>query len=103
MLRYFLFLVPLAGLFFYGCNEDGLIVPAGQFQPEPSEGLFYPNVDEELWSYFREFEEEAQIRGIVVDLASTNISGRIADIDEGSVAGQCSYGRRSNNFEISGI
>ena len=57
----------------------------------------YPGVQEELWPYFRLFEQEASARGVQVDLVSSGITAEIAEIHEGNVIGRCQYGRYSGN------
>ena len=64
------------------------------FTPE-EEG--YHNVDQRLWSYYEEFEEEARLRGFAVDLRNARISGEIDEIDENNVIGTCQYGGYSTN------
>lgn len=51
----------------------------------------YPGVDENLWSYFSSFEEEAAIRGLQIDLATSGITAEFADLPQLRVAGQCTY------------
>jgi len=65
--------------------------------PEPAipEVRSFANVDERLWSYFEDFEQEADRRGLTYDLTSYNLIGSIEDIDDDGVVGTCSYGRRS--------
>ncbi len=57
----------------------------------------YPNVDPDLWSYYEEFEAEADKRGLSYDLNNLNISGEIQEIHQSGVAGSCQYGSAINN------
>lgn len=50
------------------------------------------NVPDELTIYFTRFEQAAQERGLILDLAAMNISAEIEPITEDGVAGTCSYG-----------
>lgn len=59
--------------------------------PEP-EVRTYPLVDEALHAYFQRFEEAAEERGYTYDLAALGIVGKIEELEEEHVAGQCSYG-----------
>ena len=60
----------------------------------------FPNVDEALWPYFSNFEEEAAKRNINVDLSRTTITGTIQSIHEDGIAGSCSYGGRQRENEV---
>ena len=50
-----------------------------------------------LQIYFDRFEQEALNRNILVDLADSQISGTIDDIDETNVAGQCFFHSHTPN------
>lgn len=52
----------------------------------------YPGVDDELQPYFQEFEAQAALRGIEVDLAAADVTGKIESLEGNGVAGQCTYG-----------
>lgn len=52
---------------------------------------FFQGVDEELWSFFLMFEQEAAKRGIEIDLSTKEIKGRIAKIHFKKVVGLCSH------------
>ncbi len=52
----------------------------------------YPAVERALWDFFERFEYEAAIRGYNVDLEDAGITGKVAEITQEYVAGQCSYG-----------
>ena len=62
-------------------TEDEEFLPIDQF----------PGVDPELWSYFSNFEEEAAVRGLDIDLFLSKITGEIVEIDEEHVAGRCTF------------
>ena len=51
----------------------------------------YANVDEELWPYYREFEAQAALHGLEIDLNSFG-TGIIEELNPNGVAGQCTYG-----------
>ena len=59
--------------------------------PEKPVAERFPNVDEALWEHFETFELEAAHRGIVMDLATQNLTAQFRDIPQDHVAGQCSY------------
>lgn len=71
------------------CQEDEEVIE--DIVPEE---IGYPGVDEELWTYFDQFEEEAFARGIEIDLRAANITAQIQEIDEHRVLGQCNYAFR---------
>ena len=56
-----------------------------------------PTVDPALQPFFDEFEYQASLRGITVDLASEKIIGKIEELSEQHVAGQCTYGAHIDN------
>ena len=49
-------------------------------------------IEAALVPYFERFEEEGQLRGLSIDLASKNIEGYLISISEENVVGQCTYG-----------
>jgi hypothetical protein len=57
----------------------------------------YSNVDTELWTFYSNFEYEAEKRGVTVNLQQLQVSGEIAEIDEAGVAGSCQYGSAISN------
>lgn len=57
----------------------------------------FPNVDPDLWSHYANFEDEAAIRGIKIDLNDLEVSAEIEEIRESGVAGMCQYGSAINN------
>jgi hypothetical protein len=69
-------IVLLAGLTLTGCKE-----------PEPTKEFI--NVDERLHTFFERFENEANARGLDIDLNETDITANIEEIDGDGVAGQC--------------
>jgi len=70
------------------CKKDKAIE---EILPE-EEIIFYSNVPSELWSFFKEFEDEALERGYRIDLETQNISAEIMEIVDDGVAGSCTYG-----------
>lgn len=71
--------------------------------PEPEPPVFnqvFPGVDEAMWPYFQRFEEEADRRGLQIDLVAAGISGVIEDIDSDNVLGQCNYSSLFPNHVI---
>ena len=85
-------LVGLA-LLSQACQKDAPIVE----EVEVVEIDAYPGVDEELWPYFAAYEEAAAERGLDVDLRALRVIGRLRTIDEGSVAGECTFNPASPN------
>ena len=76
-------LILLAAMLF-SCQQD--------IQEETqSSNTSYELVDKSLWPYFTAFENEAKQRGIKYDLNELEISGMITDINQGNVAGICSF------------
>ncbi len=51
----------------------------------------YPSVEKALWPYFEEFEKEAAVRGIAIDLSDGEIHGVIQEITQEHIAGTCNY------------
>jgi len=72
------------------CEKQPFVID----EPAP-EVRSFNNVDERLWSYFADFEEEADRRGLSYDLTRYNLIGSIENISDEGVAGTCSYGSRS--------
>ena len=58
------------------------------------------NFDSSLQEYFKQFEHEASLRNIDVDLEASEISGTISDIEEHNVAGQCFFHSQSSNHIV---
>ena len=54
-------------------------------------------VHEELQPYFDDFEHEALLRGVTVDLVELRIGGRIGEISQRSVIGQCFFNEDAPN------
>ncbi len=85
-----IFSVFFIALLFYtmqSCEsaEPAVVIP---------ERATFANVDERLWEFFENFEEEAEKRGLAFDLNTFNLIGTIEDIHDDGVAGTCSYGFR---------
>ncbi|MEM6803764.1 MAG: hypothetical protein AAF696_20330 [Bacteroidota bacterium] len=57
----------------------------------------YPGVEEALWSYFEDFEEEGRNRGYNINIRAQGITGEIAEIDQEHVAGRCTFNFRAPN------
>lgn len=51
----------------------------------------YKGVDEQLWSYFEEFEKEAAKRGMQIDLLAAGITGSIETIHAHGTVGLCNH------------
>jgi hypothetical protein len=68
--------------------------------PDAEPTKAFPGVDPGLWWYFETFESEAAKRGLHVDLISASIQGRIVDIAEQGVHGQCVQVMRSQSGEV---
>lgn len=84
-------------LVFFGACIDERIESPEEFTQGPKE---YPNVHQALWTHFEVFEEEARERGYEVDLAQANIHGSIEVINDGDVAGVCSYGGGQRHRDV---
>lgn len=80
---------------FFACQTDDDTLSPDSTTPQVVAN--YPGVDQALWTHFAEFEAEALKRDIVIDLRSAQITGRIAEIEETHVAGQCTYNSHQPN------
>lgn len=60
----------------------------------------YPLADEDLWIYFEEFEQQAALRDIDIDLTKLKITGVIENISEDGVAGTCEYGQHIHHVTV---
>ena len=76
------------------CDRDGADDPLPEPEPPVTER---PNVDERLLPFFDRYEAEAARRGIAVDLSAIQLTAEIAEIDEGGVAGSCTFNPRAPN------
>ncbi|MEO1257873.1 MAG: hypothetical protein AAFZ15_03720 [Bacteroidota bacterium] len=76
--------------FLFSCQKD-------ETANQIPEVIQAQNVDPALQPYFEEFEYQAALRGIEVDLTAANIIGNIQEITEEHVAGQCTYGAAIDN------
>lgn len=63
----------------------------------PPAPVGYAGVDENLWLYFERFEEEGRRRGVTVDLRTAQVTGRLSEIEQERVLGQCNYQRNNHN------
>lgn len=70
---------------------------SGDEAPEVLEIREFPGVDERLWPFFIRFEEQAEARGITIDLVQEGITGVIQPIEEENVAGTCNFNGRVPN------
>jgi len=76
-----------------------LISCAEDFMAEP-EIRSYPNVQQSLWGHFEDFEHEARIRGLEIDLNAHDLTASISEIEDDGVAGVCQYGNHQTNNVI---
>ena len=51
----------------------------------------FEGVDQELWPYLTQYEDEAAERGVEVNLSARDIRGSIIEIPDQHVAGTCQY------------
>lgn len=72
------------------------VMQSCEIESEPTIKEF-SNVDQRLWTYFQNFETEAEKRGYTIDLNTMNVTGEISGIHDGNVIGTCSYGFRRPN------
>ena len=88
-------LTSVSFLLIQSCKKDNVIV-----ETPIEEEIAYSNVPAALWDYFQSFEEEAQKRGLEIDLNASNITAEISEIDDSGVAGTCSYGAYHPNHIV---
>jgi len=83
-------------LFLSSCQQDFF---GNNINSEPLQKKddLYPLVDEDLWSYFIDFEKEAVKRNIEIDLKQLQLRGNISEIHEDNVAGVCNYSSNNPN------
>ena len=74
-------------LFLLSCQKDNLNFASEAEDPIRS----FSRVDQELWTYFEQFEKEAASRGLDIDLNQEAVVGKIEEIDEQNIAGVCNY------------
>ena len=75
---------------FFSCQKDQTI-------DSTVEENNFPSVESALQPFFEEFEYQAAVRGITIDLTEARIIGKIEDLPEEHVAGQCTYGAAIDN------
>ena len=80
-------LVCCLGFLFQNCTDDAT-------------DIVISNIDSALQSYFSTFEAEANARGVFLSEEFGRISGRIEQIDEGDVVGECWYNSHAPNEVI---
>ena len=73
-------LILFTGLFHFSCTKDEQV---------DTESSFEVSIDEELAPYFEAFREAAASRGVSVDYETLQIHGRIENIPERDILGQC--------------
>ena len=78
-------------LIIVSCKKDEAIVEADAATDNLT------NVTQALQPYFEEFEYQASLRGLDVDLTAANIIGKIEELSDENVAGQCTYGSHIDN------
>lgn len=86
----------LSVLFFTSCQSD-IFQDSEDLQSTSPQ---YINVDERLWPHFEAFENEAEARGIPIDLNAHKTTGEISRISEDGVAGTCQYGSHINHVTV---
>lgn len=88
-MRFFLIITLLSTLA-YACQKQP-VIPIDPRIEDPF-NKEYPGVFEELWPHFENFEREADLRGISIDLKQAGITGRITDIiGPVETSGTCFY------------
>lgn len=88
----------LTSIVFASCYPEIGNGPTDTFSEQSNAA--YPNVDSRLWSYFENFELEARLRGIQIDLVHAEITGEVERIVEDGVAGTCQFGRHIHHVTI---
>jgi len=86
---FFAFLVFFGSCLEYDLSSEPLV-----------ESTTYPNVHQALWTHFDAFEKAAEERGYSIDLSTLPLHANISGINDGNVAGTCSYGGRTNERDI---
>ena len=83
-------LLVISALLFTSCQKEDLSI----FENE------YPNVDAELWSYFKNFEDEAAKRGFEIDIIASGITAEIGETAASTWVGQCNHNHDHPNHII---
>ncbi|MBI1224526.1 MAG: hypothetical protein GC192_04765 [Bacteroidetes bacterium] len=78
-------------LFGTSCQKDDNLVETVDATTTTATKSF-PKADKALWTYLQNFEVEAANRSITINLNSTDLTAKIAEITEENVAGSCTYG-----------
>ncbi|MEL6987291.1 MAG: hypothetical protein AAGK97_05625 [Bacteroidota bacterium] len=87
--------ISLGLVFLFSCQKDNAFIEEEETRTR------FENVHEALIPYFERYEQEARLRGVVVDLDAKGITGTIEDIEGANIAGQCSYSsHRPNHVTI---
>lgn len=82
------------------CQIDEVFSAESEPEPASEPVRYYPGVDEALWVYFERFEKEAARRGVGLNLAYSGVTGRVENITEDGIAGQCNYHSHADNHVI---
>lgn len=85
-------ITAILALFAASCQKDEDFVSNVENTTTTASTKSYPKADQALWYYLQGFEKAAADRGIAINLNSTDLTAKIAEIDEANVAGMCSYG-----------
>lgn len=99
MIYRFVFSVLFLTILSLGCYVDNDAL-AQEATPDSPAIKSYIDVDEDLWSHFQAFENEAAARNIHLNLVDLEITGVIENIQENGVAGTCQYGRHIHHVTI---
>ncbi len=95
------FLIALFSfLLFNSCTTEFFENSSQNPETELVEEQQFTDVDERLWTYFEDFENEAALRGIDLDLIDLEITGAIENITEDGVAGTCQYGAHLTHVTV---
>ncbi len=76
-----------------------ILISCTKYQPT-SNSTSFTNVNQRLWPHFSQFEYQASLQGIDVDLESAGITGEIESIDPDGVAGTCQYGQHIHHVTV---
>jgi hypothetical protein len=85
-------IVAISALLMVSCQKDENFVSNVDNTTATTSTQSYPKADQALWYYLQGFEKAAAERGITIHLNSTDLTAKIAEIDEANVAGMCTYG-----------
>lgn len=94
-MMYKMLFISACSITLFSCSQDFPFLQSEEEEEVVEAG--YLNVEQDLWSHFEAFEEEAAKRGISIDLNRHNLVAEIDEIHERGVAGTCQYGRNIAN------